>query len=68
MSEPCAACADAAEAMTVLALGSALQPAPCERADGSVALVLLDLVDARSGDRVLVHGGVAIALAEAAAP
>jgi len=30
-------------------------------ADGTVALVALDLVDAALGDEVLVHGGVAIA-------
>ena len=39
----------------------------CAAADGSVELVLLDLVDASVGDEVLVHGGVAIALTAAAA-
>jgi len=64
----CPTCADAAVAMRVLALASApLEPARCTTADGSEELVLLDLVDAHVGDEVLVHGGVAIALASRAA-
>ncbi len=56
----CVTCADEAVAMRVLALAPRLEPARCVGADGEVAMVLLDLVDAEVGDEVLVHGGVAI--------
>jgi hypothetical protein len=64
----CPACSDAAVAMRVLALAPPLAPARCIAADGSEELVLLDLVDARVGDEVLVHGGVAIALTRSERP
>ena len=62
----CVTCADEAIAMRVLELAPALEPARCIDAGGGVALVLLDLVQARIGDEVLVHGGVAIARTAAA--
>jgi len=57
----CATCADEAVAMRVVEPAAPLQGARCVAADGTIALVLLDLVDAAVGDEVLVHGGVAIA-------
>ena len=57
----CATCADAAVAMLVIELAAPLEGARCVAADGTVALVALDLVEAAVGDEVLVHGGVAIA-------
>ena len=59
----CAICADDAIAMRVVETAPPLQGARCVTADGTAALVLLDLVDAEVGDQVLVHGGVAIARA-----
>jgi hydrogenase maturation factor len=57
----CAICADEAIAMRVVETAPPLQGARCVSADGTAALVLLDLVDAEVGDQVLVHSGVAIA-------
>ena len=57
----CATCADEAVAMRVVETASPLEGARCVAADGTPALVLLDLVDAEVGEEVLVHGGVAIA-------
>ena len=57
----CVTCSDEAVAMRVLETAAALEPARCADADGTIALVLLDLVEAGVGDEVLVHGGVAIA-------
>ena len=57
----CISCADQAIVMRVLETAPALEPARCADASGSIALVMLDLVDAAVGDEVLVHGGVAIA-------
>jgi hydrogenase maturation factor len=56
----CVTCSDAAVAMRVLELAPRLEPARCLGDDGEVAMVLLDLVAVEVGDRVLVHGGVAI--------
>jgi hydrogenase maturation factor len=56
----CVTCSDAAVAMRVLELAPRLEPARCLGDDGEVAMVLVDLVDVEVGDRVLVHGGVAI--------
>ena len=60
----CETCADAAVAMRVLELAAPPEPARCAAVDGTVALVALDLVEASVGDEVLVHAGVAIALAQ----
>ena len=59
--EHCATCADAATPMRVVSL----EPPLCVDADGATQPVALDLVEAATGDEVLVHAGVAIARTDA---
>ncbi|HEX2164055.1 MAG TPA: hydrogenase assembly protein HupF [Thermoanaerobaculia bacterium] len=63
--ERCALCADAGEVAEVIALGvDALGRGRVRRRDGGEELVAFDLVDARPGDRVLVHLGFVLARVE----
>jgi hydrogenase maturation factor len=54
--ERCITCGDVGDEMTVVSCS----PGVCAAADGSRHEVELSLVDARAGDRVLVHAGVAL--------
>jgi hypothetical protein len=62
-SDHCVTCADEAKAMLVLEIGPGT--ARCADDDGNIVEVMTDLVAGiKNQDRVLVHAGVALALAE----